>query len=185
MRRVNPAARGLKPAAELAARRPHGTRMRYLGGCRCQPCKTANTEYEKARYRERRNGNGNGIVSAQPAREHIKKLSRAGVGYKMVADSARVAVSVVFGIKNGTRIQARSQTVKRILQVTIDCRGDNTLVSAASTWRRIEKLQEEGFSKSFLSKQLGHKGHSLQIGKHQVTVRNRARIEKLFEKLTT
>lgn len=165
----------------------HGTRSRYVtAGCRCPECKRANREYAKARDRARKAGDNNAIVDASPAREHIRKLARAGVGYKMVAASASVAIRRVADIKSGKRRQARAATVRRILAVTIDCRGDAALVSAASTWRRIEKLVEEGYTKRDIAARLykSQRVPKLQIGRQRVTVRTRARIEYLFEKLT-
>jgi hypothetical protein len=32
---------------------PHGTRSRYTAGCHCQPCRDANTAYQRAHRRER------------------------------------------------------------------------------------------------------------------------------------
>lgn len=165
---------------------PHGTRARYcIGRCRCDLCREAARRYGRANYAARKAGQLNKIVSAAPAREHIRKLARAGVGYRMVAEAASLPKSVVLGIKNGSRANARKQSIARILAVTIDCRGDRTLVSAASTWRRIEKLLEEGFTKRDIARRLFKGANpSLQFGRQRVTVRTRARIERLFEKLT-
>lgn len=172
---------------ERAPEHPHGTRARYVSGkCRCEECRRANCEYSKARERARKAGEFNGVVDAAPAREHIRKLARAGVGYKMVAWSASLPVSIVAGIKSGRRRNARAATVRKILAVTIDCRGDKALVSAASTWRRIEKLLEEGYTKRDIARRLYKRENpSLQFRRQRVTVRTRARIERLFEKLTT
>lgn len=170
----------------MAKEYPHATRARYVAQrCRCDECRAANAAYWRGRYQARKAGDWNGLVDATPAREHIRKLSRAGVGYMMVADAAKTAVSVIQDIKSGARTRARARTVRRILAVSIDCRGDGTQVSAASTWRRIEKLVEEGFRKRDLARLLGYECEQLQFGKTRVTVRTRARIERLFEKLTT
>lgn len=163
----------------------HGTRSRYVTQrCRCDQCREANRIYINQRNAQRRAGDVNGLVSAAPAREHIKKLGRAGVGIDMVAEAASTSVTVILQIKKGTQLNLRARTLKRILAVSIDCRGDGALVSAASTWRRIQKLVEEGFSQARLARELGKKG-PLQFNKTQVTVRTRARVERLFEKLTT
>ena len=47
-------ARGLNP--ERIAALPHGVRARYSIGCRCVPCRKANSEYESARARARKAG---------------------------------------------------------------------------------------------------------------------------------
>lgn len=181
---MNPFARGLR--IEVLKEKPHGTRARYVAAkCRCPDCRRANRDYYHQRKAARARGEAGHIVSAELARMHIKKLARAGVGYKMVADAARVARSIVAAIKNGTRTQARQSTVRRILRVTIDCRGDAALVSAASTWSRIEKLKEEGFTKRDMARALGYASPAIQFRRQRVTVRTRARVERLFEKLTT
>lgn len=181
---MNPFARGLNVIA--LQDKPHGTRARYVAGkCRCFECRRANSAYYHQRKAARARGEAGHIVSAEPARLHIKKLSRAGVGYKMVADAARVARSVVAGIKSGERSQARADTVRRILQVGIESRGDAALVSGASTWARIGKLKEEGFSKRALARALGYKSLAIQFRRQRVTVKTRARVERLFERLTT
>jgi hypothetical protein len=55
-------------------------------------------------------------------------------------------------------------------------------VSAAQTWRLIAWLQEEGFTKLRIARELGQKGSGLQLGKKMITVRNAARVERLYNK---
>src|SRR5260370_12030990 len=88
--------RGLRSAVELAADKSHGTRLKYMGGCKCIPCRAANSRYEVERSAARKAGDWNGIVDADRARTHIRKLSKAGVGYKPVADAPGVARSAAF-----------------------------------------------------------------------------------------
>lgn len=57
--------RGLKPVAELAEQRSHGDRLKYLAGCRCVPCRAANSRYEVARAAARKAGDWNGLVPAR------------------------------------------------------------------------------------------------------------------------
>lgn len=171
---------------QSAKEHPHGTRARYVGlKCRCKECRRANLDYFNQRAAARKRGDFNGLVDAAAAREHIKKLARAGVGYKMVAEAARTSSTIVLEIKQGNRPRIRARTLRGILAVTIDCRGDKALVSGASTWRRIEKLLEEGFTKRDLARALGYKSPAIQFRRQRVTVRTRARVERLFEKLTT
>jgi hypothetical protein len=73
----------LAPAAVLAVGKPHGTRIKYLGGCRCLLCRAANSRYECDRARLRRLGLANGIVDAAPARAHLFKLSNVGIYHWM------------------------------------------------------------------------------------------------------
>lgn len=175
----------LAPVQDLGARHPHGVRVRYMAGCRCLKCRMANSNYETERARARKAGDWNGIVDATPARQHIRKLSRQGVGYKLVAEAADLPTSIVFGIRTGDRPRARARTVRKILEVSTACRGDSTLISAKPTWRRIEILLEEGYTKAALAKMLGYDRPALQIGRERVTVRNAAKVERLYQRLMT
>jgi hypothetical protein len=176
--------RGLRSANELGADRPHGVRLRYMAGCRCAECRRANTQYETQRERARKAGDWNGVVDAAPARAHILKLSRAGVGRKMVAAASGVAHSAVYAIRSGSKLRIRARTARRILAVDVTCRGDKALICAKQLWQRINWLLEEGYTKTFLAKQLGYAA-ALQFDKHTVTVRNDADVAALYRRLTT
>jgi hypothetical protein len=126
--------RGLKPVTELAAGREHGDRIKYMAGCRCMLCRAANSRYETGRAAARKNGDWNGIVSAKPARRHILKLARKGVGRRAIAAACDVADSIIHEIKTGRRPRIRKRTETRILAVSEDARGDKSLVPAKHTW---------------------------------------------------
>ena len=172
---------GLRPVEELAANRPHGVRLRYLAGCRCLKCRMANSNYETTRARARKAGDWNGLVDAGPARRHLAKLSRAGVGYKTVADAASVARSVVAKIRTGERTQVRARTARRLLGVTPDARADSSHVPAGPTWRLIRQLQEEGFTKTRIAQELGV-GRAIQFRRTHVLARTALAVEKLWRR---
>lgn len=176
--------RRLRPAAELGANRPHGVRLRYMAGCRCFKCRRANSSYEAQRIKARAAGDWNGYVDTTPARLHILKLSGEGLGYPMVAAATSVSRSTVLAIRNGRQLQARARTVRKICAVTIACLGDGARVPAAGTWQKIGWLLEEGYTKAALARLLGHKSPALQIRKDLITVRTRARVERLYRRLT-
>ena len=83
------AQRGLKPASELAAKRPHGDRLRYVAGCRCDLCRKANSTYERERQKARAAGDWNGIVDAAKARQH----SHSGSSIAFSARSSRPSIT--------------------------------------------------------------------------------------------
>lgn len=178
-------ARGLRPAAELAATKPHGTRIRYVGGCRCDACRAANSAYERIRQKARREGDWNGVVDAGNARAHLRKLSRQGVGKNAVAAASDVPRSVIHEIRLGRKPRIRARTERRILAVTKAMASDRALVSAARTWRLLEDLLEEGYRKGMIARRLGYRGYGIQLSRGQVTVRNAARVERLHRELTT
>lgn len=177
------AARGLKSAAELAAGKPCGTRVRYYAGCRCPLCKRANTDYESERARKRAAGEGNHLVSADAARKHLQLLSRLGVGYKTVADSAKVSTSVVQKIIRGTGM-IRAQSERRILAVTLAAAADGAAIQAAATWRMLDELIACGYPRCRLaSEMLGHPVRALQLSRKRVTVANAAAVARVYERL--
>lgn len=176
---------GLRPVAELAASRPHGDRLRYLAGCRCDACRAANTAYERSRVVARRSGDWNGIVPADRARAHLHKLSRLGVGKGAVADATDLAISILHQIRQGQRTQIRARTERKILCVSRAQLGDAALIDAGPTWRLVEHLLDEGYTKLRIARELGQKGNGLQLGKTRITVRNAARLAAVHRRLTT
>lgn len=178
------AARGLRPAAELAAGKPCGTRVRYYAGCRCADCRAANSAYERERIEARKRGEHNGLVSADRARAHLLKLSKRGVGRKTAADAAKVAPSIVSKIVDGQRTQIRAQTERRILAVTEATAADGSRRSARATWRMLDELIAAGYSKARLGSEiLGRPVCSLQISRRSVEVKTEARVRAVYERL--
>lgn len=171
----------LEQVLRASARKEHGTRARYMAGCGCLRCRAANSRYETERAKARKAGDWNGTVDAGRARRHVLALSRQGVGYKTVADAAGVAKSVMAKIRSGERKRIRARTERRILEVTFEAAGDQTLVDAGPTWRRVEELKREGgFSNAEIARRMGFKKAALQFGKERVTLRTAAAVEKFW-----
>lgn len=177
------ASRGLRPVAELARKRQHGDRLSYMAGCRCDDCRRANSSYEKARAAARKAGDWNGIVPAARARAHMQALSESGVGRRSVGDVSGVADTVLVDIISGRKTNIRARTERSILAVTVEAAADHALVPAAETWKLIDELIADGYSKAELARQLGYKRPALQLNREQVTVRNAYDVKVLHEKL--
>ena len=109
----------LKTAAELAEDKPHGTRIKYLGGCRCKDCRAANTKYELDRHALACRNRGNPLVPADPARRHLFTLSLRGIGWRTVEKISGVSHGVLKLIKSGSRRQIRRKTEQKILAVKV------------------------------------------------------------------
>lgn len=171
---------GLRSAAELA--KGCGTRLQYMAGCKCFKCRSANSAYERERLAARKAGDWNGIVDAKKARQHLLALRKKGVGRDAVHAASDVAVSVISDVSTGVKKHIRARTERKLLAVTAACRNDGALVLAAQTWRLIAQLLEEGFTKQRLAGELGFKTRKLQFSKKQITVRNAARVERLYNK---
>ena len=174
--------RGLTAAAQRMAEQPHGTRLRYLAGCKCFHCRRANSDYERERQAAREAGDWNGFVDAGPARAHLRKLSRRGVGKRIVHAVSDVSLSVIDAVRAGRKTRIRARTERKILAVTPAARGDAALIPAGPTWERIGWLLDEGFTKGRIALELGRKTRALQINRRTVTVRTAARVEALVRR---
>lgn len=174
--------RGLRPVTELAADRPHGTRLRYLAGCKCFHCRRANSDYERERQAARQAGDWNGLVDATEARQHIRKLSRQGIGRRAVAAASDVGETIIFEIRSGRRKRIRARTARKILAVTRQAVSDRALVPAARAWQLIEQLLDEGFTKTHLARQLGY-ARALQLNRQRITAANDLAVQKLHRRL--
>jgi hypothetical protein len=163
----------------------HGVRARYAVGCRCDPCRKANTAYERERAQARRRGDWNGLVDAARARAHLEQLSTAGVGYRSVSAACDVPTSTVAAIKMGKKLRIRARTEKAILAVDAAAIGDHTLVPAKETWQLLRNLIYEGYTRTFLAKRLGSETHrGLQISKRKVLASTAQKVRKLYRELT-
>ena len=155
-----------------------------MGGCRCVPCRAANSRYEVQRAALRKQGLGNGLTSAKPARDHLLMLSKMGVGRRAVSDAAGVPQSTITKIKNLRRTQIRKDTERRILSVGISAAKDRALIKAKPVWKLIAALLEGGFTRRSLARRLGYKS-SLQFRKGRITVINAMKVIRLHTLIMT
>ena len=90
----------------------HGTRSRYVGhGCRCEPCRAANTADRKARYVP------NPLVDAAPVVAHVRALQAAGVSRARIARTARVGESTLDRVCRTAGARMHPLLAKRVLRV--------------------------------------------------------------------
>lgn len=163
-----------------ASRREHGSRARYVAGCRCLPCRAANSRYSCQRQAARYQGDCRDLTSAEPAVRHIRALSKLGIGYKTVAEAASVAHGIVADLIAGRRTRIRKNTEYRILQIDEQSRAGGSLVPARETWKLIRQLLKRGYSKGQLALWLGRKTPALQVRKDWITWRTAVAVEKLY-----
>jgi hypothetical protein len=163
----------------LAVRHAHGTRVRYMTGCKCVPCRAANSRYETERALARQNGDWNGLVFADRARAHLRILSRRGIGRRLISDACGVSDSMLHEIKKGRKRRIRARTERAILSITDELRGDKTLLDAGPVWAKIDLLLRHGFSRAEIARRIGMRMPKLQLNSEVVTARSAMRIEKL------
>jgi len=121
-----------------------------------------------------------GLVPAAAALEHVKRLSRAGVGYKSVAAAADVSSTTIMAMRAGRKTRIRASTEARILGVDRAAVADGAKVQAGRAWKRIRSLLEEGYSKAELARRLGKRQPALQLGRGRMTAINASMVERLY-----
>lgn len=179
---MTPKAERFVPIRAAAAERPHGTHARYVSGCHCLICRAAHSRYNSERERAKKDGDWNGIVSAERARKHLLRLSLVGVGYKAVAAAADVAPSILFQVKRGNRLHIRARAERRILAVDVQAIADGGRVDSAPSWRLIDALLGDGYSKAQIARWLGYKVQALQMKRGgQITAKRAANIERMYK----
>jgi hypothetical protein len=172
------------PAPEVFADRPHGMRVRYVAGCRCEDCREANRAYARMQQKLARQGQGNPLVDAGRVRRHLAKLSRAGIGTKTVHDITGVSRTNLVAIVAGAKRQLRRNTAAKILAVTREATHDAKLVDVGPTRRRIARLLQEGFTKGQIARRLGCQRAALQILKRgRITAKTEHKVEGLYKEI--
>lgn len=201
----------------------HGTRARYVLGCRCKDCRASNVALYHARMARAREAVAhlpvvpgsicpgwegvpcpkqtklrrdsaaicseclmrpiwNGLVDAKPAREHMKALGKKGVGYRQIADAAKVCTTIVRQVMTGEKKRVRKSTLEAILSVDEGARADHALIPAGDTKRILRELAPEFLTKRQLAAALGYRGYGLPTGK-RITVWNAERIRRFKERV--
>ena len=173
----------------------HGSYACYVADrCRCDPCSAANRDYEADRVRQQAYGRWNGLVDADPAREHLRTLMAAGMGLKRIVAvsdlSQGMLWKLIYGKKrpDGSRTPSRRirpDTELRILAVHLDLAAGALIDNAAST-RRLQALVASGWSMSKLARRLGiYPGNftALAHGTRAVTVETAKAVHRLYGEL--
>jgi lambda repressor-like predicted transcriptional regulator len=94
-------------------RSKHGTRSRYVGGCRCEDCRTANAADRRARVVRRP------LVSVAPVVTHLRALQSAGMSRARIAHRAGVAESTLDRIAREPGTQMRGDIARAVMGVQV------------------------------------------------------------------
>lgn len=186
-----------------AADRAHGTAVRYkLGpdengqpghGCRCYACGLARSQEEANRQRLIAYGQWQPYVDAQRARDHVRVLSAAGIGWRRTAALAGVSTGSMSKLLHGgpggrpaTR-RIRPETERKILAVQPgpDALAACALVDAAGTHRRLQALVACGHSQAQLAARLGvlRSNFGTTMASRRVTAATARAVAALYEEL--
>jgi len=168
-----------------------GTRTNYVIGCRCEPCTVANRVYARNRERHVRRV-AHGIeepvvrfVDATETRDHLLWLRSFGVGLRTVVKLTGLGRTALGQIRSGETKQVHLDTETKILALWRDTRNDAMIVDAGQTWKRITWLQQQGWSKARIARELGYQSNALQIHADRITHRTEQRVEDLVRRVLT
>jgi hypothetical protein len=181
--------------------RAHGTRTRYVWGpdendtpgkpCRCDDCRAVATAAERHRERMILYGRWQPFVDAGPAREHVRMLGRAGIGWRRAAGLAGVSSGAVAKLLRGgpgdrppTR-RIRPETERKILAVSpgIGLLGAGARIDATATRRRLQALVCCGYSQQALAARLGVPGNFRAVTAGLVTAATARAVAALYDEL--
>lgn len=186
-----------RPGSAGGVVRAHGTQACYVWGpepgslpgrgCRCDECRAASSAYNRALKRRVVPT----TVDAEPVREHLRELGRAGVGLKQITRLTGVSggalAKIIYGTPraDGTRRpparRVRVETRDRLLAVKPSDQADGAWVPAKETWRHVETLLGRGWTKAAIAARLGQTSGRLQLGTMTVTAHHARVIRGLLD----
>jgi len=138
------------------------------GKCRCEPCRQENARRERWRTRQKAYGRyDNGLVDADPVREHVRMLQAEGLGYIRIARFAGVQPRAIAALLYGRQESGprKGETVKRMkresaekilaIEPSLELLGERTPVKSGPYVRRLKALVALGWSQSKIARELG------------------------------
>ena len=139
----------------------HGTNVAYvIDRCRCDECRRANREYERARIR--RNLYGTSLfVPAQPVREHVRRLMAAGFSEDEIERAADIDDKVIEALlrkhwRTGKPVnRMKRENAERILAVRHRKPKLGTRVDATPMRQMVLDLMAMGYSVSWIAESIG------------------------------
>lgn len=144
--------------------RPHGRARYYADKCRCDTCKQANRDYERARTRRlamERWGAPKTLVDSQPARDHLRMLAAHGIGYARAAELAGIAVTVAARLTGGDtsrparRVYATTLAKLLAVQPTPANARPCAHIPIGGTARKLQALVAIGWTQTYLAARIG------------------------------
>jgi hypothetical protein len=123
-------------------------------------------------------------VSAEAAKQHILKLSNAGIGTRAIAKAAKLGRTTIMEIRTGKLLVLRPNTERAVLAVVPKKNLPGHVVSSDKYLILVDKMVAVGgLTRQFIANQLGDLySTGLQVGrKGRLKLRNAQAIEKLYE----
>jgi hypothetical protein len=141
----------------------HGTAAHYKHcGCRCWPCREAILDQYERSTKARAYGRQR-LVDAEPARQHVRALMDAGMGWPRLVELSGLDGSVLIRLVWGKKMRGHREVSKRItreteaalLAVNYDPADGSGGIDAETTVRRVRALTALGWWPSELARITG------------------------------
>jgi hypothetical protein len=129
-------------------------------------------------------GDGDYVVSAEFAADHLMALSKAHVGCRAVSDCTGIEARVIQSIKNGRRKRIRQSTEERIMAVTEDSGSAGATTPAGPTKRLVRSMVRAGYTPEEIAEAMGYKTRKLQwINRERILVATKIKLEAVYQRL--
>ena len=178
------------------ARHEHGTRNAYVvDRCRCRPCRNASRDSQRERIRAQLYGRYDRLVDATEARNHIRGLMAAGMGWERIGEvvGTRSGVAaILYGRTSPDPAERRPPRRRiardlhgRIMAVTLDLAA-GAIIDGTGAARRLQALVAIGWTQTEIAARLGiHPGNLTPIihGRSRIRVGTAAKVAALYDQL--
>lgn len=153
--------RPVRNCEHVTVQHKHGTQGAYTqDGCRCTHCTRANTATKREYRTAVAYGRREGLLKAEPVRQHLADLRAAGFSLQTIADASGLALSSVAALVYGVPARdlpptthVRADTADRLLAVDAATAAlpGGARIPATGSRRRLQALASLGWGTSALS----------------------------------
>lgn len=163
----------------------HGSTRLYARGCRCLRCGIAYSNLQRETRERLNRGDGDYVVSAQVARDHLRYLSTHGVGYRAVFDCTGIYPRVVQAIRQGRWKRIRLSTEAKILRVGAEAKSGCSYVSSKHAVAQLRALLAMGYLRKEIAAEVGYRSAAIQWARSaRITVRTELKMDAAFKRLS-
>lgn len=139
-------------------------------------CRAANAAYVAAHRLP------TGTIPVLEVRAHLEELEQLGMGTRQIARRSGVAASTISIVRAGHVRTLRPATAARLLGVS-PVLASGALVAATTSWRRIDSLEREGFTRREIAWHLGARSQQLQLGRRALRASSAGKVAALYDRL--
>lgn len=153
--------RPVRNCEHVTVQHKHGTQGGYTqDGCRCTHCTRANTATKREYRTAVAYGRREGLLKAEPVRQHLADLRAAGFSLQTIADASGLALSSVAALVYGVPARdlpptthVRVDTADRLLAVDAATAAlpGGARIPATGSRRRLQALASLGWGTSALT----------------------------------